>query len=833
MAQDEEKVRARKNGPRTAKLLTPARKRAARLVRPLQVIVLLLSFALATLALLPASPFTLELPTKVGEIAPYNIKSDFEFTVTDEEATLQRRQQAAASVLPVLDDNVDAVEKAAEAMSGVFTEMRRRLWRSPRMYRPTAQAAELSLDYLDLLAAADMEPDQTPPETFEWTGEDGKPQTVVLRPGGSAPIRDEAAFLERERVRIVDRYGLKIRPDDFQALAEAQFSEAIQQAIVPEVRSLQVERGIVLSVDPLRQMASGGLVRRSLRTGEETIVKRTEQLLSLSQATDLLSARITQRFPGDAGLQKAILSVASLVLVPNLTFDQAETERRRRKAEDSIEPVGYLVRENEMIVREGDPVTTTQLLKLDKLRTLKGGQNFTFQFLGLALLLGLLFELSYRLYIVRHKPTLGRGRDSLLLVSSLFVLVLVLCRLQLSLVSGLAANSPHPPWNNLTWYYYSLPFCTGPMLVALVVETQLSILFAVLFAIPAGLMLGNSLHMAVYTFLGSIVGIFGVTSYRQRSGIWKAGLLVSLTNVGVALPIELMSGNIVAGTALLDAWCAFLGGLLTAILISGLVPVFEYVFNLTTDFKLLELANLDHPLLRKMIVNAPGTYQHSFIVGNLAEAAAKAIGANSLLAKVGSYHHDIGKMKNPTFFIENMIGIRNKHDKIQPSLSALIITSHVREGVEMARKHKLGQEIIDIIQQHHGTTLVFFFYNKAKAMEDASVSEVREADYRYDGPKPQSRESAIVMVADSCEAASRTLKTPTYPKVRDMVRKIVQAKVADGQFDECDLTFRDLHQIEKSIEKVLMAQYHTRIDYPGFVFDARPVADTQKVRPIR
>jgi cyclic-di-AMP phosphodiesterase PgpH len=834
MVQDEEKGRPRKNGSRTTKLLTPARKRVSRLTRPLQVLVILLSFAVATLALLPASPFSLELPTRVGQIAPYNIKSDFEFTVIDEEATLQRRQQAATGVLPVLDDNVDAVEKSAEAMSGVFAEMRRRLWHSPRLFRPVAPAQELSVDYWDLLQAAEP-PAQAPAsdETFEWTGEDGKPQSVVLKPGASAPIRDEAAFLERERVRIVDHYGLKIRPEDFQKLAEAQFSTAIEEAIVPAVRGLQQDRGIVLSVEPLRQMSAAGLVRRSLRTGDETVVKRTEQLLSLSQASDLLSARITQAFPGDEGLQRSILSVASLVLVPNLTYDQAETERRRTKAEESVEPVGYLVRENEMIVREGDPVTPTQFLKLDRLRSLKGDRSFTFQFLGLALLLGMIFELSYRLYIVRHKPTLGAGRDSLLLVSSLFVLVLVMCRLQLSLVGGLAASSPHAPLNNLASYYYSLPFCTGPMLVALVVETQLSILFAVLFAIPAGLMLGNSLHMAIYTFLGSLVGIYGVTSYRQRAGIWKASLLVSLTNVAVVLPIDVMEGSILSSTALLDLWCAFLGGLLTAILISGLVPVFEYLFNLTTDFKLIELANLDHPLLRKMIVNAPGTYQHSFIVGNLAEAAAKAIGANGLLAKVGSYYHDIGKMKNPTFFIENMIGMRNKHDKIQPSLSALIITSHVREGVEMARKYKLGQDIIDIIQQHHGTTLVTFFYNKAKAMEDASVSEVRESDYRYDGPKPQSRESAIVMVADSCEAASRTLKTPTYPKVRDMVRKIVQAKVADGQFDECDLTFRDLHQIEKSIEKVLMAQYHTRIDYPGFVFDARPLADTQKVRPIR
>lgn len=814
------------------------------MARPLQALGLLFGIGIATLALIPASPFSTELPTRVGQIAPYDIKSDYEFNVIDEEATSQRRRLAADAVLPVFSDNVEAVDQGVEALAGVFNEMRQRLWRSPRLYRPVAPATELSRDYLDLLEAADESeasepsggeapPTPAPEPTMEVPGEDGKPQTIVLKPGAFVSIRDDAAFLERERVRLVDRYGLRIRPEDFQKLAEQGFSAAIEKALLPELRSLQQDRGIVLSVESLRQMSGSGLVRRSVRTGEETTVKRTDGLLSLSQATELLTTRIAQRFPGDEALQKAILSVASLVMVPNLTFDEAETAKRRAQAGDGVEPVGYLVRENEMIVREGDPVTPTQLLKMDRLRKLKGGENFLLRFAGIGLLLALIFELTYRLYIAGHQPASESGRGSMLVLASIFVVVLVMCRLQLALVSGLAWSSGQPPWNNLPSYYYSLPFSTGPMLVALIVDAHLSILFAVLFAIPAGLMLGGSLNMAIFTFLASMVGIYGVSTYRQRSGIWRAGLLVSVTNVAVVLPMAVASGTILSSTFLLDTLCALSGGLVTAILISGLVPVFEYGFNLTTDFKLLELANLDHPLLRKMIVNAPGTYQHSFIVGNLAEAAAKAIGANSLLTKVGSYYHDIGKMRNPTFFIENMIGMRNKHDKIQPSLSALIITSHVREGVEMARKYKLGQNIIDIIQQHHGTTLVTFFYNKAKAMEDTSVSEVREADYRYDGPKPQSRESAIVMIADSCEAASRTLRTPTYPKVRDMVRKIVQAKVADGQFDECDLTFRDLHQIEKSIEKVLMAQYHTRIDYPGFVFDSRPLADTQKVRPLR
>jgi cyclic-di-AMP phosphodiesterase PgpH len=842
VAQDEDKGRTRsKNGSKPGRL-AGTRRRIERWARPLQAVVLVLTFVAATLTLVPASPFSVELPAEVGAIAPYNIKSEFEFTAIDEVATAERRRAAGEAVLPVFEDNVEATNRAIEAIRGAFSELRGRLLLSPRLYAAVGPASELAADYETLLLALpapDPDPEAVPepapvPEAFEWLDEEGRLRTVELRLGAAAPIRDEDGFLERERVRVVDAYGLKIRPEDFRQLVDARFAPEIEKTVVEEVASLQRERGIVLSGEQLRQIASSGLVRRSVRTGEETTVRRVEQLLSLSQATELLGARIAERFPGDENLQKAILSLASLVLVPNLTFDESETASRRAKAQDAVEPVGYLVRENEMIVREGDPVTEAALVKLNELRTLKGGENFLFRFVGLALLLWLLFELSYRLYIVRYKPSLGSGAEAMLLLSTIFVVVLMVCRVLLALCSALAASYTYAPWNNLASYYYALPFVTGPMLVALVVDAHLSILFAVLFAIPAGLMVGGSLNLAIFTFLGSLAGIYGVSSYRQRSGIWRAGILVSLTNAAVVIPLAVMNGSILSSTAVLDVLCALVGGLLAAILISGLVPLFELVFNLTTDFKLIELANLDHPLLRKMIVSAPGTYQHSFIVGNLAEAAAKAVGANSLLAKVGSYYHDIGKMKNPTFFIENMIGMRNKHDKIQPSLSALIITSHVKEGVEMARKAKLGQPILDIIQQHHGTTLVTYFYNKAKAMEDASVSEVREADYRYDGPKPQSREAAIVMIADSCEAASRTLRTPTYPKVRDMVAKIVQAKVADGQFDECDLTFRDLHQIGKSVEKVLMAQYHTRIEYPGFVFEPpQAVPDTGKVRPLR
>jgi len=256
------------------------------------------------------------------------------------------------------------------------------------------------------------------------------------------------------------------------------------------------------------------------------------------------------------------------------------------------------------------------------------------------------------------------------------------------------------------------------------------------------------------------------------------------------------------------------GGLFSAMLVNGIIPMVESGFKYTTDVKLLELANMNSPVLRELMIQAPGTYHHSIVVGNLVEAAAESINANPLLARVAAYYHDIGKIKKPLYFIENSDGQRNRHDKLAPSMSALILTSHVKDGVEMAREHKLGNEIIDIIQQHHGTALIKFFYDRAKNQADPGVQQIDERDYRYHGPKPQTREAALIMLADAIEAASKTLTDPTPARIQGMVQKLINNIFIDGQLDECELTLKDLHLIAKSFNMVLAGTFHHRIDYP-------------------
>jgi hypothetical protein len=270
------------------------------------------------------------------------------------------------------------------------------------------------------------------------------------------------------------------------------------------------------------------------------------------------------------------------------------------------------------------------------------------------------------------------------------------------------------------------------------------------------------------------------------------------------------------------------GGPLCAVIVIGTVPLIESLFKYTTNIKLLELANMNNPLLRELMVQAPGTYHHSVVVGNLVEAAAEAIHANPLLARVAAYYHDIGKVRKPLYFIENLGCRENRHDKLNPSMSALILMAHAKDGVDLAREWKLGEPIEDIIRQHHGTTLIKYFFEKAKNRNEGGDIPVDERDYRYPGPKPQSREAALIMLADAVEAASRTLSDPTPARIKGMVQKIINNIFTDGQLDNCEMTLKDFHLIAKNFNLILTGMFHQRIDYPEPVFRNKDEVKTKK-----
>jgi putative nucleotidyltransferase with HDIG domain len=501
-------------------------------------------------------------------------------------------------------------------------------------------------------------------------------------------------------------------------------------------------------------------------------------------------------------------------LKPNLTRNQAATEAKRLEARNSIRPVVYQIKRGEMIVREGERISDEQAVKLNKIFSSTQGVNRFLAGLGIFFLILVLFYFPYRFgrkNIRKFNPAL----KDLLLLSLVTILLFLFLKIAFIVSSAMGILFPQIGTDD---YFYLLPFAAGAMLVRIILNSEIALVYCAVTALLLGLLFNGNLEIVIYALLGGIIGAHGVRQCQYRGTIYTAGLKVSVVNLALAVPFQILSDNLFTYQTLYIIIFALVGGAVNSIVVAGTVPVVENLFHYTTDIKLLELASLNSPVLRELMIRAPGTYHHSILVGPMVEAAAEAIHANPLMARVAAYYHDIGKISKPLYFIENMCGGENRHDKLSPSMSALILISHVKEGVELAREKRLGVPIIDIIRQHHGTALISFFYQKAKNAEDPDARNVDERDFRYPGPKPQTREAGLVMLADCVEAASKTLTDPTPSRIQGMVQKIINNIFIDGQLEECELTLKNLHDIANSFNRILSGIYHHRIDYPEPAF---------------
>ena len=351
------------------------------------------------------------------------------------------------------------------------------------------------------------------------------------------------------------------------------------------------------------------------------------------------------------------------------------------------------------------------------------------------------------------------------------------------------------------------------MLIAALIKPRVAMLVTALLAAQSGVILGNDLRFSMLTLLSTWVAIFAVSDIRSRGDVLRAGGLLCAANVVLSLLVGQLQGDTRADMEQSVVW-AFFSGVLSVALFAVSAALFERLFGITTHLGLLELSDPNRPLLKRFCELAPGTYTHSILVGNLAVAAAEAIGADALLCRVGALYHDLGKMQRAQFFVENQAGGDNAHERLNPSLSALVVTAHVKDGLEIAEREKLPPVIKAFITEHHGTSLIRYFYHQQCAGDDCEAAPGLEHQFRYGGPKPQSRETAILMLADSVEAASRTLDKPTLGRIEDLVTKIIDAQLADGQLDECDLTQRDLRGIQGAFTRLLSGMLHSRIEYP-------------------
>ena len=719
----------------------------------------------------------------LGDIAERNIKAKRDFLVLDKQATEERRKAAERSVPLVFDFDKEALNRIIGRLHQAFESMRQILSQHSVTETPVHGRATGATE----------------------TGLYGK------------TAKDFHKLALSYRKDFEEKLGIRVPDSVYEILIERKFSDSIERRVGSWLEGA-MKNGVIATYSIPLEFAdrSHSYLIRDLPFGGEVVLPSLRYYRSVEEA----KAYIEMQRAIDEGDQRELKAAAFLALHlvrPNIVFNKAETKYRRTAAGKTVKPVYIQVKRNEMLVREGQKIGTEELLKLKGYQESVRGLPWSTTFLAL-----FSFTVLYFLVVMRvSSRTLPaftlEFRDKIFL-SALLVLLLLVARgtawISETSVQGSILADPRS-------LIYATPIATGAMLTSIFLSMTVAFVFALTSSIYTAILFSCNLNLFVYFFLGSLIGARGVRPCRNRMVPFKAGILVGVINLAVVMVYALLGSESVLSALLISGLLAFLGGIFSAVLVTGFTPLVELLFDYTTDIKLLELANMDQPLLKELMVQAPGTYHHSIIVGNLVERAAQAIGANSLLAKVAAYYHDIGKVKKPLYFIENQLGCENRHEKLAPSMSSLILISHVKEGVELARRYRLGRPIQDIIQQHHGTSLISYFYQKAldarektQSTKGTELPPVNIDDYRYPGPKPQTKEAGLVMLADVVEAACRSLPEPTPARIQGLVNKLINRMFTDGQLDDCELTLRDLHRIAKCFIQMLTTLHHKRVEYP-------------------
>ncbi|WP_317818462.1 HDIG domain-containing metalloprotein [Clostridium tetani] len=510
----------------------------------------------------------------------------------------------------------------------------------------------------------------------------------------------------------------------------------------------------------------------------------------IKKAREFITEKINDSTLNKKSLKNLATTMAYSQIKPNFFYDEEKTEELREEAKKRA-PV--IIKKGQIIVKEGEPVTKAQIDILAKLGLLNSKDSFEWYiYLSLGILIALVMTIQW-IYIRKFKREIFDDVSKLILINIFTCMFVTFARI-------------------LSKQPFLIPLACIPMLFTLLIDGKLSLVVNGLTCI----LISCAVEFNVEITLLAIINVLSISiilkKMQERNDILYSVLYISIVNVILTFSAGvLLSNNTI--DVVKKAGFSLIGSLLSGIFTIGFLPFFESTFDIVTTIKLLELSNPNNPLLKKLLMEAPGTYHHSVLVGNLAEVAAEQVGGSPVLARVASYYHDIGKIKRPYFFKENQLGNDNPHDKINPNLSTLIITAHVKDGIELAEEYKIPKVIRDVIEQHHGTTLVKYFYITMKnSMENPE--EIKEEDFRYAGPKPESKEAAIIMLADSVEAAVRSISDPTKGKIEEMVNNIIKGRLNEGQLDNCDLTLKDIDKIRNSFVKILLGIYHQRMEYP-------------------
>ncbi len=731
-------------------------------------VLLFFLFALA-LSLLMFSDFQTIGHFSVGDVAKTDIRSPMNVTIVDQAATEEKRLAAEKSQPVLFDYQYDAYDPVYNRIYKAFRIMRIRV-------------------------------DQT-----YW------PRSDFAR---AMKVRKFMRF----KPEFMNALQVKVPTHIFEWLVEQRFNVEIENILIRVVSQWANEK-IADIVDPTLRNSDRQVIIRELTpngNGHEMLMKM-DAIKNMQDMTQFPLDGVRGFAELNEQSRYNVTLLAHSLLLPNLTLNKQDFEERQKKAWDSVLPVQISIKKNQVVVSKGTTIDPVHLSILNAIRSKEAARRVDFLALFSALLFVLL-TITFISFLRRYsRDKIKIESKDILIMGVVTVLVVILARLFLYVMDASLADrfSKIPDFA----FQVAAPAVAGPMLVGLLVNsTEIVWIFTVFLSTVLAVMLDLNLGVFLVTLISGIAAAQGVFGCKKRNDIYMAGLRTGLVGALSSLLIftmqEMANKHVFWGAGICGA-AGFCGGVLSSFVAMTFLPLLESLFNVTTDIKLLELGNLNHPIMQELMMKAPGTYHHAMNVGNMVDAAAKEIGANPLLAKVMAFYHDIGKMEHAQYFVENQRPGHNPHDQVSPHMSKTILVAHVKDGAEMAIAHKLGKPIVDGILQHHGTTLISYFYNRAlEDQNENTTGTVEESDFRYPGPKPQFKEAALVMLADGIEATARALDEPTQSRLNSIVENIIESRFMDGQLDECNLSIRDLATIKDTFKQILLAMYHQRMEYP-------------------
>jgi len=634
----------------------------------------------------------------------------------------------------------------------------------------------------------------------------------------AAGAKKDYAQLKKD---IADKFGVDITPADLADLDKAGFGADLEDALVSLLEKYSAQ-GIILARNLfVHNEEERGFSLLRGKEGERVI--NVDDLLDLKEAKDRFVVEIN-KLDLPARKKGLLITLSFAFISPNVIFDKVETDARQLEARERIETVFYRIKKGKVIVRKGDEVTaeTVRLIRLinQNVRTTKAWLS---NFLGTFLLFGLLLITLW--YYLRSLHPAKTAFKYYIMIGITLLISLFLYKASSFISTTSSQNARFFLFADAQSNQAAFPYGFGVILFAFLTTTPVALIYNILNSLLVGYLFNANFYLMVFSFIGGLAAIYGIKYFQKikRTSALRSGIfIVSPINVFITVTFYLIQERWTQLHLLTpEIFMGILGGALCGAVAFVLLPVYENVFSFLTQSKLLELTNSESEIFRQLAIEAPGSYHHSLIVASLAEKAAEAIKLDPLFVKAGALYHDIGKIKMPEYFIENKARKKDLHKDLTPSMSTLVIINHVKEGVELAKKQKLPAQIREIIEQHHGNSLVRFFYQKAKEKYDPEMQHIGEESYRYPGPAPQSNEAALVMLADSVEAASRSLKIHREENHKRVIKDIFDNYLQDGQLDDCNFSLKELRMIASSFLETLQLIYQPRVEYPGFDFEMK------------